>query len=1687
MAFNWQTDGDFSFKDGYIGSNFGGNFALANDASEWTDLAGDTSETSLVGILHEIYSSVSSSTLAALTDTNISGLADGNILQYQTGDSKWHNIVPDYYTKTELDGGQLDNRYYTETELDGGQLDNRYYTETELDGAAGGAGAKIDKVAGAVAGNLAEMTAGGEVADSGIAAADVILRDGSVDFTSIVQYDSAKTFTNALDIVSKDYVDSVAQGLTIKEACRVATVAALPANTKTGSGVGAYLEADANGSINSVGIDGITDLAVGERILVKNEGGGASDADNGIYELTVVGDAGTPWKMTRTADFDGSPAGEVHDGCFTFIGEGSNLADTGWVLITSGTITVDTTPLEFAQFSGAGTYTAGTGLTLNGDTFHIGDGTVEARGGIDFQANDIAVSVDDVTLEISGTDVAIKAWDLQDAYDSGANGLLQLDAGIGAIVIYPSGSVASDNWTFADGDTTSDLDVTAIVEDFTVTGSGTIELTAPTVNVRSTASTINIGDNAVAQSINVGNTTSGTAVSIDAAGASYFTVDSANLTLSTTTSGNILVTAPTGVGTKIDMDADDVYVDVSSGGGIYLGSTPGTQNVQVGASSGGNSFTILGNAQSTIEVTGANLILGTATSGIIDIDSAGAIDIDAGGNVTIDTSNGSITLNNTDTALGHINFYTVGSGNINGYLAGTGAVNFQTVDGQIQLSANGSGNNLVLTSGSGIVDVNAGSHFDVTAQGQFDIKGASDSILGVLRTDNTNPVILDIYAQNSGSADATLNAYTIPLTGTTGYVKIGGNAVTGADFSYSIGEHTAQVSTLTIGATYTTSDTLVQAGSGGVKFYDAGNNGSSWAQGYVLLSDGTNAEWNTFETDFGEVSIFNALGQLYSAISGESLWDKDGSDNLTPQTAGDGLDIDAAGTASVTLDSVNNSWLKAAGANLDLAVSGAGAYVLTIESSGTGTNAIDVNATAGGIDVDAAGKIDVASSLADVAISFTASDGAGGLDFNAGSRGFDFDATGSFDVNISSGNFSFDSTAASNVTVAGANLTLSTTTSGVNGGNVLIDAVIGSSATGGAITMTADADSGWSVAGGNLAFATATSGNITASAVDNAVVTFDNASAGGKTFTIKEGAATLATFGSGDIAFNANGGSSDFYIGNISAGFQGVYAQIDVSHATDAATFGAQVDNASSGNSGISFYSTNTGSGDSDILLRASATTGSGNVTLRADNDFKIRYNEDATAADLFEVQRNATTIIQGTAAGGVSITPVSGQPFNVDVSGTADATVDTLNGDIQVTANRTSGASSSFFSVTGDTDTSSVDMAVKATNTGDNSTSALTLSANNTGAAGGGNPSSTVLISATSANGDATIHFVDNGNSGSTWAQGYVLLSDGSAAEWDNYETYFGEVSIFNALTQAYLSAGTTDLNEAYENFGAAAATVTVDLKDLKWDLNGAFSMEVALGNITSDDSDGFLISGFAGSGQNFNILANDTSNIIYLDATIEKMEMDVAAASYIKATGGSLTFQTLDDGTDGGDIDIDAAVGTGGSGGDVNIAADKSVNFDAKSSYFFGADAADSWVDSVAVSSGANAAAGDAQSSRTHLFHKTSDATQTTLKNGTGTTGLALTANKVYACKLVVIGKVDGVDTFSGWELDFVADDSNVFGKNRNNFAQQDGGTGDPSNWDVDVDVNAGNLRVRVTGENLAGIGISWSATLDATEVLD
>lgn len=106
-------------------------------------------------------------------------------------------------------------------------------------------------------------------------------------------------------------------------------------------------------------IDGVT-LAVGDRILLTAQ---TTGSQNGIY----VVQSGA-W--VRADDFDGSPE-TIKPGTYVFVSEGTNYADSGWILSTNGTITIGTTALTFVQFSGAGQILAGAGLTKNGSTLAL--------------------------------------------------------------------------------------------------------------------------------------------------------------------------------------------------------------------------------------------------------------------------------------------------------------------------------------------------------------------------------------------------------------------------------------------------------------------------------------------------------------------------------------------------------------------------------------------------------------------------------------------------------------------------------------------------------------------------------------------------------------------------------------------------------------------------------------------------------------------------------------------------------------------------------------------------------------------------------------------------------------------------------------------------------------------------------------------------------------------------------------------------------------------------------------------------------------------------------------------------------------------------------------------------------------------------------------------------------------------
>lgn len=165
--------------------------------------------------------------------------------------------------------------------------------------------------------------------------------DGTLS-TNVLSYESLITSPN--DIPNKAYVDSVATGLDLKPSVRVKTVGALPSYTQAGTGAGATLTADANGILT---IDGVNTV-LGDRILV-DQNGAAAGADAGIYTVTTEGTAGVPFVLTRAVDSDENA--EVTSGLFCFVEEGSTVSNNGYVLITDGVITVDTTSLVFSQFS----------------------------------------------------------------------------------------------------------------------------------------------------------------------------------------------------------------------------------------------------------------------------------------------------------------------------------------------------------------------------------------------------------------------------------------------------------------------------------------------------------------------------------------------------------------------------------------------------------------------------------------------------------------------------------------------------------------------------------------------------------------------------------------------------------------------------------------------------------------------------------------------------------------------------------------------------------------------------------------------------------------------------------------------------------------------------------------------------------------------------------------------------------------------------------------------------------------------------------------------------------------------------------------------------------------------------------------------------------------------------------------
>lgn len=176
------------------------------------------------------------------------------------------------------------------------------------------------------------ITAASQASRSDLSAPTGDISNGGFKITNVAEP------TLSTDAATKNYVDSVAQGLDVKASVRAATTANI---TLSGAQT----------------VDGVA-IVAGDRVLVKNQ---STASANGIY----VAAAGA-WARSSDAD-----AWQELVSAFVFVEQGTANADTGWVCTIDPGGTLGSTAVTFSQFSGSGTYTAGTGLTLSGTVFSI--------------------------------------------------------------------------------------------------------------------------------------------------------------------------------------------------------------------------------------------------------------------------------------------------------------------------------------------------------------------------------------------------------------------------------------------------------------------------------------------------------------------------------------------------------------------------------------------------------------------------------------------------------------------------------------------------------------------------------------------------------------------------------------------------------------------------------------------------------------------------------------------------------------------------------------------------------------------------------------------------------------------------------------------------------------------------------------------------------------------------------------------------------------------------------------------------------------------------------------------------------------------------------------------------------------------------------------------------------------------
>lgn len=236
-------------------------------------------------------------------------------------------------------------------------------------------------------------------------------------------------------IANKAYVDQFASTLDIKKSCRTITVTNI----------------SDLGSEAPLVVDSVT-LSAGDRVLVNGQ---TDPKQNGIYVVITVGTGSNgTWERADDADEDD----EINAGLFTFVTEGNDHADSGWVLVTDNPVEIGVHDIEFTQFTGVGDLIAGDGIDKIGDLIYFvayDNSLIVASNGVRVNFNQ-----DHFTLDVEGLSAKFNSEHFKVDEEEGLT-LFNDNLDDGAILISQAGGTV--NYQALSGDITLASDGTVEV------------------------------------------------------------------------------------------------------------------------------------------------------------------------------------------------------------------------------------------------------------------------------------------------------------------------------------------------------------------------------------------------------------------------------------------------------------------------------------------------------------------------------------------------------------------------------------------------------------------------------------------------------------------------------------------------------------------------------------------------------------------------------------------------------------------------------------------------------------------------------------------------------------------------------------------------------------------------------------------------------------------------------------------------------------------------------------------------------------------------------------------------------------------------------------------------------------------------------------------------------------------------